>query len=137
MAQKKAPDTAQKINQLIQEIGKVPPQALELEEAVLGAIMLEKDAIITVIDILRPASFYKEAHRMIFEAVLELSKRLEPIDLLTVTEELKKREQLDEVGGPYFLTQLTSSVASAAHIEFHARIISQKYIQRELIRILG
>lgn len=135
MAQKKAPDTAKKINQLIQEIGKVPPQALELEEAVLGAIMLEKDAIITVIDILRPASFYKESHRMIFEAVLELSKKLQPIDLLTVSEELKKRDQLDVVGGPYFLTQLTSSVASAAHIEFHSRIISQKYIQRELIRV--
>ena len=135
MAQKKAYDPAKKINQLIQELGKVPPQALELEEAVLGAIMLEKDAIISVIDILRPESFYKESHRMIFEAVLELSRKLEPIDLLTVSEQLKKKEQLDVVGGPYFLTQLTSSVASAAHIEFHSRIISQKYIQRELIRV--
>ncbi len=135
MAQKKAFDPAKKINELIQELGKVPPQALELEEAVLGAIMLEKDAIISVIDILRPESFYKDTHRYIFEAVLALSKRIEPIDLLTVTEELKKKEQLEMVGGTYFLTQLTSRVASAAHIEFHARIISQKFIQRELIRV--
>ncbi len=135
MAQKKASDPAKKINELIQELGKVPPQALELEEAVLGAIMLEKDAIISVIDILKPETFYKDIHRVIFEAVLELSKRIEPIDLLTVSEELKKNEQLEMVGGPYFLTQLTSCVASAAHIEFHARIISQKFIQRELIRI--
>ena len=135
MAQKKAPDPAKKINELIQELGKVPPQALELEEAVLGAIMLEKDAIISVIDILKPETFYKDSHRKVYEAVLELSKRIDPIDLLTVTEELKKKDQLDLVGGPYFLTQLTSSVASAAHVEFHARIISQKYIQRELIRV--
>jgi len=135
MAQKKAPDAAKKINELIQELGKVPPQALDLEEAVLGAIMLEKDAIISVIDILRPESFYKENHRLIYEALLELSRKLEPIDLLTVTEELKKKEQLETVGGPYFLTQLTSRIASAAHIEFHARIISQKFIQRELIRV--
>jgi len=135
MAQKKSPDPAKKINELIQELGKVPPQALELEEAVLGAIMLEKDAIISVIDILRPESFYKDIHRIIYEAVLDLSKRLEPIDLLTVTEELKKKDKLDAVGGPYFLTQLTSKVASAAHIEFHSRIIAQKFIQRELIRV--
>lgn len=135
MAQKKASNPQKKINELIQELGKVPPQALELEEAVLGAIMLEKDAIISVIDILKPETFYKDSHRMIYEAVLELSKRIEPIDLLTVREELKKKEQLEMVGGPYFLTQLTSSVASAAHIEFHSRIISQKFIQRELIRI--
>lgn len=135
MAQKKAPDPAKKINELIQELGKVPPQALELEEAVLGAIMLEKDAIISIIDIVKPETFYKDSHRKIYEAILELSKRIEPIDLLTVTEELKKKDQLDLIGGPYFLTQLTNSVASAAHVEFHARIISQKYIQRELIRV--
>ncbi|MCD6347841.1 MAG: replicative DNA helicase [Bacteroidales bacterium] len=135
MAQKKVQDSAKKINALVQELGKVPPQATDLEEAVLGAIMLEKDAIISIIDIVTPACFYKETHRIIFEAVLELSKNIQPIDLLTVTEELKKNETLEQVGGPYYLTQLTNKVASAAHIEFHARIITQKYIQRELIRI--
>ncbi len=135
MAQKRTNDTAKKIDNLVQDLGKVPPQAVDLEEAVLGAIMLEKDAVVSIIDIISPACFYKDTHRLIFEAVLELSKRLQPIDLLTVTEELRKAEKLDLVGGPYFLTQLTNKVASAAHIEFHARIISQKFIQRELIRI--
>lgn len=117
------------------EFGKVPPQAVELEEAVLGALMLEKDAVLTVLDILSPESFYRGAHQKIFKAVLDLSTKLEAIDLLTVTEELRKKGQLEEIGGPYYITQLTSRVASAAHVEFHARIISQKYIQRELIRV--
>jgi len=117
------------------EYGKLPPQALDLEEAVLGAIMLEKDAIISVMDIIRPDSFYKDSHQKIFSAVLDLSQALQPIDILTVTEELRRRDQLDEVGGPFYITTLTSKVASAAHIEFHARIIAQKYIQRELIRV--
>lgn len=117
------------------EIGKIPPQAPDLEEAVLGAIMLEKDAVISVLDILKPESFYKESHQKIFKAIVELSMRQEPIDLLTVTEELKKMGWLDEIGGPYYITQLTSKVASAAHVEFHSRIIAQKYIQRELIKV--
>ncbi len=117
------------------EMGKMPPQAVDLEEAVLGAVMIEKDAIIAVMDILSPDSFYKDAHKKIFQVVLELSNELQPIDILTVTEELRKRGQLEEVGGPFYITQLTSKVASAAHIEYHARIISQKHIQRELIRV--
>lgn len=117
------------------EMGKVPPQAIDLEEAVLGAIMLERDAVITVMDVLKPESFYKEAHQKIFQAVADLSTRLEPIDLYTVTEELRKKGELDEVGGPVYIAQLTSKVGSAAHIDFHAKIIAQKFIQRELIRI--
>jgi replicative DNA helicase len=116
------------------DIGKMPPQALELEEAVLGAIMLEKDAIIGVIDILKPESFYKDSHQRIYRAIIDLFSNDKPIDILTVTEELKKEKHLDEVGGPYYIAQLTSRIASAAHVEFHARIIAQKYIQRELIR---
>jgi len=115
--------------------GKLPPQALDLEEAVLGAIMLEKDAIIAVMDIIRAESFYKDAHQKIFKAVLDLSQELQPIDILTVTEELRKRDELDLIGGPFYITQLASKVSSAAHIEYHARIIAQKYIQRELIRV--
>lgn len=135
MAQKKVQDTTKKVNQIIQELGKVPPQAVDLEEAVLGAVMLEKDAIIAVMDILKAEYFYKEVHQMIYRSILELTKNHQPIDLLTVTEELKKRNELEIVGGPYFLTQLTNKVSSAAHIEFHARIVTQKFIQRELIRI--
>jgi replicative DNA helicase len=117
------------------DMGKMPPQNTELEEVVLGAIMLEKDAIISVIDILTPQSFYVEAHQKIFKAIIDLFSADQPIDILTVTEEMKRQGTLDEVGGPYYIAQLTSRVATSANIEFHARIIQQKYIQRELIRI--
>ncbi len=117
------------------EAGKLPPQALDLEEAVLGALMLEKEAVNDVIDILQPKSFYKETHQKIFEAVQMLFQDSEPIDILTVTEKLKTTGDLDFVGGPYYISQLTSRVASSANSEYHARIIAQKYVQRELIRI--
>ncbi|MEA3316872.1 MAG: replicative DNA helicase [Bacteroidota bacterium] len=117
------------------EYGKLPPQAIDLEEAVLGAILLEKNAIIAVMDLISHESFYKESHQEIYKAAIHLSQELQPIDILTVTEELRKREQLDNIGGPFYITQLTSKVASSAHIEYHARIIAQKHIQRELIRV--
>ena len=123
------------IEQLNAQYGKIPPQAPEVEEAVLGALMLERDAYITVAAILKSESFYKEEHQKIFKVIQHLVTNEKPVDLLMVTQELKNREELDEVGGPIYITQLTSRVASAAHIEFHARIIAQKYIQRELIRI--
>jgi len=123
------------IEQINAQYGKLPPQALDVEEAVLGALMLECDAYVTVADIIDTNSFYKEEHRKIFEAIKFLSTHERPVDLLMVTQELKNRTQLDEVGGPLYITQLTSRVATAAHIEFHARIIAQKYIQRELIRV--
>ncbi|HPD94757.1 MAG: replicative DNA helicase [Bacteroidales bacterium] len=119
----------------VSELGKVPPQALEFEEAVLGAIMVEKDAIILASEILKPESFYKESHQTIFKSILDLSTRLEPIDLFTVTEELRKQGKLEEIGGPVYLANLTNKVSSAAHIEYHSKIIAQKYIQRELIRV--
>lgn len=115
--------------------GKVQPQALPLEEAVLGALMLDKDALTVVIDILRPESFYMEAHQIIFRCIMKLFEKLQPVDLLTVTEEVKKAGELEKIGGAYYLVELTNRVASAANIEFHARIIAQKHIQRELIRI--
>ena len=115
--------------------GKIPPQAIDIEEAVLGAIMLEKDAVISILDILKPECFYKDAHQKIYSAIVDLSINQEPIDLYTVTQELRKKNLIDEIGGPYYITQLTGKIASAAHIEFHARIIAQKYIQRELIRV--
>ncbi len=117
------------------EYGKVPPQAVDLEEAVLGAMMLEKNAVNQVIDVLKPESFYKEAHQHIYEAMTQLFANTEPIDLLTVTNQLRKNGKLEISGGAYFITSLTNRVGSAANVEFHARIVSQKYIQRELIRI--
>ncbi|MCG8697821.1 MAG: replicative DNA helicase, partial [Bacteroidales bacterium] len=134
MAQKRT-SNIQAVSPYNLELGKLPPQAVELEEAVLGAVMLEKDAIIEVIDILKPESFYKEEHQKIFHAVLDLFANDKAIDLLTVTEELRKKQQLENIGGPLYITQITSRVASAAHIEFHARIVQQKFIQRELIRV--
>jgi replicative DNA helicase len=117
--------------------GKVPPQAKELEEAVLGAVMLEKSAFDTVIEILQPECFYVDAHQRIYKAFKSLADNHLPIDILTVVEELKRKEELDMVGGPYFITKLTNSVVSTANIEAHARIILQKFIQRELIRLSG
>ncbi|MBN1107998.1 MAG: replicative DNA helicase [Bacteroidales bacterium] len=117
------------------DLGKVPPQALDMEEAVLGAIMLEKEAVITVLDILKPESFYKDAHRKIFKAISDLTSREFPVDLYTVTEELRAHNELESVGGPVYLTQLTSKVVSAANVDYHSRIVAQKYIQRELIRV--
>jgi replicative DNA helicase len=115
--------------------GKLPPQVVELEEAVLGALMLEKEAINDTIDILSKDAFYKESHQKIFEAIKDLFQDSEPVDILTVTERLKKKGDLDAVGGPYFISQLTGKIASSANVEYHARIITQKFIQRELIRI--
>lgn len=114
--------------------GKIQPQALPLEEAVLGALMLDKDALPVVLDILNSESFYSDAHQIIYKSVLRLFEKSHPIDLLTVSEELKKTGELDAIGGYYYLTDLTNRVASSANIEYHARIISQKHIQRELIR---
>lgn len=117
--------------------GKVPPQAKDLEEAVLGAIMLEKSAFDTIVEILKPECFYVEAHQRIFSAMQGLANKSQPIDILTVAEELRFREELEMIGGAYYVTKLTNSVVSAANIEAHSRIILQKFIQRELIRISG
>jgi len=117
--------------------GKVPPQAKDLEEAVLGAVMLEKGAFDAVVEILKPECFYVDSHQRIFKAMQGLANKSQPIDILTVVEELRGREELDLVGGPYYVTKLTNTVVSSANIEAHARIILQKFIQRELIRISG
>jgi len=122
-------------NDINESIGKLPPQALEIEEAVLGALMLEKDALSTVIDILKPESFYKDSHQEIYKAIQVLFNNSEPVDILTVTNQLRKDGKLEFAGGAYYVTQLTSKVNSAANIETHARIITQQSIKRELIRI--
>lgn len=119
---------------LTDSVGLVPPQSIELEEAVLGALMLEKDAVIEVQGVITPEAFYKEAHQIIYKAILDLSMELKPIDLYTVTEKLKQNRKLSAVGGAAYLAQLTQKVGSAAHVEYHSKIIAQKFVQRELIR---
>ena len=114
--------------------GTIPPQSVELEQAVLGALMLERDAIIDVQEYVKAETFYLEEHRIIFKAIQSLSVEMKAIDLYTVTERLKSQKELQKVGGAAYLAELTQKVASAAHIEFHAKIIAQKYVQRELIR---
>ncbi len=120
---------------LAESLGKMPPQAVDLEEAVLGALMLEKDAINHVVDILNAESFYKNSHQEIYKAIVQLFNNQEPVDILTVTNQLRKNGTLELAGGSYYITELTSKVSSAAHVEFHARIITEKAIKRELIRI--
>ncbi len=117
------------------EKGKIPPQATDLEEVVLGAMMIDKKGVDEVIDILNPDVFYKEAHQHIFEAINTLFVESQPVDLLTVSQQLKKMQKLELSGGEFYLILLTQKVSSSAHIEFHARIILQKYIQRSLIKI--
>ena len=115
------------------EYGHLQPQALELEEAVLGALMIEKDAYSLVSEILRAESFYERKHQLIYAAITDLSVQQKPVDILTVAEQLRKKGDLDEAGGPFYITQLSGKVASSAHIEYHARIIAQKYLARQLI----
>ncbi len=114
-------------------LGRVPPRDKELEEAVLGALMLERDAYTTVCDILKPDSFYEPANQKIYSAIQSLGAAQKPIDMLTVTEQLRLNGDLESVGGPVFISELTSRVASGANVEYHARIVAQKYLARELI----
>lgn len=120
---------------LASELGKVPPQAVDIEQAVLGAMMLEKNAVTDVIDMLMPTSFYDPKHQYIYSAIRELFGSSSPIDLLTVINKLKQQGELEVAGGAAYISTLTSKVSSSAHVEFHARIIAEKYIKRELIRM--
>jgi len=115
--------------------GVVPPHETELEEAVLGAILIDSQSLNDTIDILNPEVFYSEAHVEIFRSIKQLFNSQKPIDILTVANDLKTRGVLDLVGGDYYLAMLSQKVSSSAHTEFHARLIIQKHIQRELIRV--
>lgn len=125
------------VDRMAMEVGKVPPNATEIEEAVLGALMLEKDAIFRVVDVLKPDAFYKEANQHIYQAVVDLMKDSEPIDMISVIERLKRNQTLDKAGGDMYIAQLTMRIGSIAHLEHHAKLVAEKYIQRELIRISG
>lgn len=120
-------------SEIVSELGKTQPQDIAIEEAVLGALMLEKDAYSVVSDILKPECFYEHSNQLIFEAIVALGVKQRPIDMLTVTEQLRLNGKLDEAGGPVRISELTGRVSSAANIEYHARIVAQKYLARELI----
>lgn len=115
--------------------GRVQPQALPLEEAVLGALMLDKDALSVVMEVLKPESFYLESHALIYRACLDLFNASRPVDLLTVTEQLRGRGELEKIGGAYCLVELTNRVASAANVEYHAHIIRERALKRGIIRL--
>lgn len=120
---------------LSESLGKLPPQARDLEEAVLGALMLEKNALNAVVEFLKPEHFYAEAHKEIYSAIIDLFKGSEPVDMRTVVNQLRKSGKLELVGGAYVIAELTAKVSSAANIEYHARIIIEMAIKRDLIRI--
>ena len=112
---------------------KLPPQDLDAEQSVLGALMIDKDAIFSVADILTPPDFYKKAHSLIFEAILKLWERHEPIDILSVTAELRKNDKLKEIGGSAYLSELVNSVPTSSHVLHYGKIVKEKRVLRELI----
>jgi replicative DNA helicase len=122
------------MNSFDEVLGKIPPQAIELEVAVLGALLIQSDAIFQVMQILKPECFYKPIHRDIYQAILDLGINNDPVDIMTVANELKAKQKLDEIGGELYLSELTERVATSSHIEYHAKLVYQKFIQRELIR---
>lgn len=115
--------------------GKTPPQSVDIEEAVLGALLLDQNALNNTIQMLRPEYFYRHEHQIIFKTIFKLFEQSKPVDLLTVTQQLMRDGNLQAIGGSNYISQLSNHVVSAAHIEFHARVLSEKYIQREIIRI--
>lgn len=131
--QKSKTTTTNKLENALGVTGKLTPQAVEFEEAVLGALMIDDNAVSTILDFLQPKMFYKEEHAKIFEAIRKLFTLAQPIDLLTVSSQLRKEKLLDLVGGPAYLAQLTNNITSAANIEYHARVIMEKFVVRELI----
>ncbi len=123
------------LTSILNDVGKLQPQAVEVEEAVLGALMLERDAITVVLEILEPDSFYKDEHKQIYEAIRSLFHKSQPIDLLTVVNELRATGKLEIAGGAFYISELTNRVSSSANIEYHARIVAQKFILRRLITV--
>ena len=118
-----------------ESLGKLPPQAVDLEEVVLGALMLEKNALNAVVEFLKPEHFYVEKHKEIYTAILELFKDSEPVDMRTVVNQLRKLGKLEIIGGAYYIAELTAKVSSASNIEYHARIINEMAIKRTLIEV--
>ena len=124
-----------RVREISEGMGKLPPQAPDIEEAVLGALMLEKDALTNVIGILHPESFYSDQHKEIYQAIVDLFNDSAPVDMRTVVAQLRKNGKLEFVGGSYYIAELTSKISSAANIEHHARIVLEMAIKRDLIRV--
>lgn len=113
--------------------GHLQPQAVDIEKVVLGALMIDKDAFSMVSETLRPETFYEPRHQKIYNAIQTLSMNENPVDIMTVVDELKREGTIDDVGGAPYIVELSSHVASSAHIEYHAKILAQKYLARQLI----
>ena len=118
----------------MEDISRIPPHSVESEQSILGSILLDKDAIITVSETIRPSDFYKEAHKIIYESMLKLSNKNEPIDLITLTEELKKQGHLDNVGGISYITSLSTIVPTTSNVKYYADIVKEKSVLRQLIK---
>ena len=121
---------------MVEKSGRIPPQAIEVEQSVLGAMLIEQTAIPRAIEILPPDAFYQTKHEMIYQAILSLFERGNPVDLITLADELKRHNKLDEIGGAYYLTELTTRVDTAANVEYHARIIAEKSLLRKMIETM-
>ena len=119
----------------MEDIGRIPPHSVESEQAILGSILLDKDAIITVTETIQPEDFYKEAHKIIYECMLKLNSKNEPIDLITLTEELKKQDSLENIGGISYITSLSTIVPTTTNVKYYADIVKEKSVLRKLIKV--
>ena len=115
-------------------MGRIPPNSIEAEQSVLGAMIIDKEAINSALEIIKPEDFYKEANREIFETMIVLFNKNEPVDLITLSEELKRRGTLDNIGGVTYLANLSSSIATTANIKYYCKIVQEKSILRRLIK---
>ena len=118
----------------MEDITRIPPHSVESEQSILGSIILDKDAIITVAETIVPGDFYKEAHKIIYESMLKLNSNNEPIDLITLIEELRKDGQLDNIGGISYLTSLSTIVPTTSNVKYYANIVKEKSVMRQLIK---
>ncbi|MCC3870011.1 replicative DNA helicase [Terrisporobacter mayombei] len=118
----------------MEDISRIPPHSVESEQSILGSIILDKDAIITVAETINPGDFYKEAHKIIYESMLKLNSNNEPIDLITLIEELRKEGHLDNVGGISYLTSLSTIVPTTSNVKYYANIVKEKSVMRQLIK---
>ena len=119
----------------MEDITRIPPHSVESEQSILGSILLDKDAMITVSETINPDDFYKEAHKIIYECMIKLSNKSEPIDLITLTEELKKQGHLDDVGGISYITSLSTIVPTTSNVKYYADIVKEKSVLRNLIKV--
>ncbi|MEF3401616.1 DnaB-like helicase N-terminal domain-containing protein, partial [Listeria monocytogenes] len=119
----------------MEDIGRIPPHSVESEQSILGSILLDKEAIITVTETIKPEDFYKEAHKIIYECMMKLNNKNEPIDLITLTEELKKQGHLEDIGGISYITSLSTIVPTTSNVKYYADIVKEKSVLRKLIRV--